>query len=139
MEELQSQFQDAQIIISEDPFKNVQLYYDKLFDKYKNIKKLTLLNLLRFKNVHPQEGNLSFYFKESLKEIQNDKIQMIQYDWLHNNKTNGFDDAVEKLWESIAGVIEENGINNGIFRLNSNGKILDSKISMKQSGIFRVK
>jgi hypothetical protein len=64
---------------------------------------------------------------------------MIQYDWLHNNKTNGFDDAVEKLWESIAGVIEENGINNGIFRLNSNGKILDSKISMKQSGIFRVK
>eukprot|EP01080_Neovahlkampfia_damariscottae_P005190 gene5190-8796_t len=136
--EINSQFQDAQIIISEEPFKNVQIYYDKIFDKYKNIKKLTLLNLLRFKDVHPQEGNLANYFKESLKEIKNDKIQMLNFDWLTNKKLNGFDFAVEKLWETINGVVEENSINSGTFRLNSSGKILDSKISMKQNGLFRV-
>ncbi len=49
---------DADIIISEKPYEDIDVYYTRIMERY-NHKPLTIVNLLRAKAVHADEGVLS--------------------------------------------------------------------------------
>lgn len=56
--EMNSAVADADIVISEKPYENIDVYYSRLANRYKS-KPLTIVNVLRGKSVHADEGNLT--------------------------------------------------------------------------------
>ena len=56
--EVNSAVADADIVISDKPYENIDVYYSRLMERY-NHKPLTIVNVLRAKNVHTDEGTLT--------------------------------------------------------------------------------
>ncbi|KAL9658605.1 hypothetical protein ABK040_006142 [Willaertia magna] len=139
--QINSAVQDANIVISEKPYENIDIYYKRLIDRY-NQSPITIINLLRAKEVHPEEANLTFHFKESLKVVKKliaiDQLEMLEFDWHTIHKVEGVDGAVKKLWELSSPKIRNNGVSTGILRVTSNNAIVDMKLWKKQNGIIRV-
>jgi hypothetical protein len=137
--ELVSQIADAAIIISEKPYEGIDVYYKRLMDRYNN-QPMTILNLLRVKAVHADEGNLTHHYRESLsvvKKMMNLDINMIGFDWHHHLKIHGLDATTDAMWSLVDPVLRDGGVTSGVLRLATSGKITDVKIFKKQNGVIR--
>lgn len=136
--EINSQFADAAIVIDEDPFRGVLEYYQRLANAYEKMP-ILIVNLLRAKTIHNDEGKLTEYYVDSLKVVKknNFQVSMLNFDWLDAEKSNGIDVAVDMLSDLMQDTLKELSITVGTFRINREMKLLDSKIAQKQQGIFR--
>ncbi|EFC49945.1 SAC9 protein-like protein [Naegleria gruberi] len=139
--ELNNAVQDASIIISDKPYENIDVYYKRIVDRYNN-QPITIINLLRSKEIHPEEGNLTHHFRESLKVVKKlmaiDQLEMLEFDWHTLHKTDGTEKAVKKLWTLVSPKLRGAGVTTGIMRVSSHGTVVDMKLWKKQSGIVRV-
>jgi hypothetical protein len=76
-------------------------------DRYEN-QPITILNLLRVKAVHADEGNLTHHYRESLhvvKKMMNLDINMIGFDWHHHLKLHGLDATTDAMWTLVGKII----------------------------------
>ena len=133
--------QDASIVISDKPYENIDVYYKRIVDRY-NSQPITIINLLRTKDIHPEEGNLTTHFRESLKVVKKlmaiDQLEMLEFDWHTLHKQEGVDKSVKKLWEMVSPKLRAGGVTTGILRVSSHQTVVDMKLWKKQNGILRV-
>lgn len=138
--ELTNAVTDANIIVSNNPFKNIELYYQRVVDKYGSLP-IVCLDLLRGKNVHQEEDNLSQKYGESLsilKTKMNIDIQHMRFDWHHQYKIEGLGPAAEQLWSLVGEKLKQFGVTTGVLKPGSGTQILDHQVHQRQTGIFRV-
>ncbi|KAG2375030.1 hypothetical protein C9374_010034 [Naegleria lovaniensis] len=139
--EINNAVQDANIVISDRPYENIDIYYKRIVERYHNLP-ITIINLLRVKEVHPEEGNLTYHFRESLKVVKKlmaiDQLEMIEFDWHTIHKQEGVDKGVKRLWELVSPKLRAAGVTTGIMRVSSHGTVVDMKLWKKQNGILRV-
>ncbi|KAL0477457.1 SAC9 [Acrasis kona] len=137
--ELVSQIADAAIIISDRPYEAIDVYYKRLADRYQN-QPITVLNLLRVKSVHADEGNLTHHYRESLRAVKkmfNVKVDMVEFDWHHFLKLHGIEETTEALWDLTDPITNNAGLTTGVLHM-SNGRFTDMTVQSKQNGILRV-
>jgi len=138
--EITNAVSDANIIIAKDPFKNIELYYQRIMDKYGSLP-MICLDLLRSKVAHPEEDRLSQHYQQSLtilKTMMNIDIDHVRYDWHHQYKMEGLNRAVDSLWTMLGGKLKQFGVTTGEMKVGSGTQILEHRLTERQRGMLRV-
>ncbi|PRP77728.1 SAC9 protein-like protein [Planoprotostelium fungivorum] len=114
--EIKSQFQvgETDLVIREKPYDKAELYYHNLVDRYGH-GPITLFNMLRC-GPKGNETVLSEHYIESIKHVRKKcplDIKLINFDWHHNLKQLGHDNAIRGLWNLLRSPVSESDLTEG--------------------------